>query len=85
MFLGELPDLRETRSGKDLIAIGVKEGKLEGERKAKLEDLIRILEVKFGSVTDDVRTKIQEVESVEVVNKLIDQAVLISSIQELDL
>lgn len=26
MLLGELPDLRETQAGKDLIAIGVEEG-----------------------------------------------------------
>jgi hypothetical protein len=30
MLLGQLPDIRDTQLGKDLIAIGISEGKLEG-------------------------------------------------------
>jgi flagellar biosynthesis/type III secretory pathway protein FliH len=36
MLLGQLPDLRDTQAGKDLIAIGVQEGVKEGIEKGAL-------------------------------------------------
>jgi len=39
MLLGQLPDLRGTRSGKDLIEIGRNEGLREGIREGKQEGL----------------------------------------------
>ena len=40
MLLGQLPDLRDTQTGKDLIAIGKLEGKLEGKLDYPLAALV---------------------------------------------
>lgn len=39
MLLGQLPDLRDTQAGKDLIAIGVKEGFQEGMKEGIKEGI----------------------------------------------
>ena len=73
MLLGELPDLRETQSGKDLIAIGKSEGKIEG----------LLLLAKFGEVDPELRQRIKALRSVEKVNRLLVQMVKIDSIDRL--
>ena len=45
-ILGELPDLRDTQTGKDLIAIGERVGMIKGER----DDLTRLLTRQFGAL-----------------------------------
>jgi len=59
MLLGQLPDLRETQSGKDLIAIGRQEGRQEGERAG----LIWLLEAKFGVLDAVTRDRIEAIDS----------------------
>lgn len=44
MLLGEMPDLRDTQSGKDLIAIGVREGMEKGIEQGELIGQITLLE-----------------------------------------
>ena len=75
MLLGELPDLRETQSGKDLIAIGKSEGKIEG--------LLLQLSAKFGDIDPEMRQRIEGLQSAEIVNRLLMQVVKINSIDQL--
>jgi len=79
MLLGELPDLRETQSGKDLIAIGKSEGKIEG----KIEGLLLQLSAKFGDIDPEMRQRIEGLQSAEIVNRLLMQVVKINSIDQL--
>lgn len=51
MMIGALPDLRETKSGIELIQIGRTEG--------KIEDLLMLLESKFGSLEPKLRERIK--------------------------
>ena len=44
MLIGELPDLRETQAGRDLIAIGIRQGIDIGIEKGELIGQIRLLE-----------------------------------------
>jgi predicted transposase YdaD len=50
MFVGELPDLEETQSGKDLIEIGEKRGEARGEARGKAsgvaEEIVMFLEAR---------------------------------------
>jgi len=62
MFLTELPDLAETQSGKDLIAIGEErgetKGKREGKREGKSDALERFLRAKHGELPTELRAAI---------------------------
>jgi len=75
MLLGELPDLRETQSGKDLIAIGRSEG--------KIESLLLLLSARFDSIDPELRQRIESLRSVEMVDRLLVQAVKVDSIDQL--
>jgi predicted transposase YdaD len=63
MLIGELPELEETQSGKDLIAIGEKrgeergkrEGKEEGKREGTMETILLFLENRHGPVSKELR------------------------------
>ena len=44
MLLGKLPDIRNTRSGQDLIAIGIEQGREEGIDQGKLVGQVQLLE-----------------------------------------
>ncbi len=48
MLLGKLPDISETQTGKDLIAIGVEEGIEKGIEKGREIGKIQILEQILG-------------------------------------
>lgn len=79
MLLGQLPDLRETQSGKDLIAIGRQEGRQEGERAG----LIWLLEAKFGMLDAVARDRIEAIESVDRLRDLYRQVLNVESIAQL--
>ena len=63
MFAGELPDLEETQSGKDLIAIGEQRGELRGEARGEArgfaEAIVLILEARQGSVPEATRLRLR--------------------------
>ena len=71
MMLGQLPDLRDTQSGKDLIAIGRlegnREGKLEGKLEGKREALLELLEIRFGGLSHELREQIVRVYRVKLI------------------
>ena len=79
MLLGELPDLRDTQSGKDLIRIGQDEGKIEGAR----ELLISLLEAKFGKLASKTRQRIKQTQSADRLKMLLLQVLTIDSPDEL--
>jgi predicted transposase YdaD len=81
MLVGQLPDLRETQSGKDLIAIGRAEGKAEG----KAEGLLRLLEIRFGEVPGALREGIQKVDSDERIDSLYELALRITQLSDFKL
>jgi len=75
MLLGQLPDLRETQSGKDLIAIGRQEGERAG--------LIWLLEAKFGVLDAVTRDRIEAIDSVDRLRDLYRQVLNVDSIAQL--
>ena len=79
MLLGLLPDLRETQSGKDLIAIGRQEGRQEGERAG----LIWLLEAKFGVLDAVTRDRIEAINSMDRLRDLYRQVLNVDSIAQL--
>ena len=81
MLLGQLPDLRDTQSGKDLIAIGKVEGKAEG----KAEGLLKLLEIRFGKVPGAVREAIRKIDSDERFDSLYELALKVSKLSDFTL
>ena len=65
MFQGELPDLRETQSGKDLIAIGREEGREEGRLEGLRHSTRRLVERRFGHVPPEVALRLEQCESAD--------------------
>lgn len=90
MLIGQLPDLRETQSGKDLIAIGRSEGKnegklegkLEGKIEGKIEGLIELLEIRFGEIPKPLRDELLQIKSIVAVDALYKKALAISSLRD---
>ena len=75
LFVDDLPDLKDTASGKELIEIGRQEG-------ARVV-LISMLEAKFGAVPPEVLRRIEALESFEELAALMRQLVTIDSIDQL--
>ncbi len=84
MLVGALPELRETQSGKDLIAIGKLEGKLEGKAEGKADSLLLLVEAKFGPQSEELRQRILSLKSIEHINHLLVQAVHVDAIEQLN-
>jgi len=79
MLLGELPDLRDTASGRDLINIGRREGRHEGIR----DVLLSIIEERFGVVPKELKERIDHTESIDTLKRLVQQVVKIESLDDL--
>ena len=69
MLLGELPDLEETASGKDLIRIGEqrgeKRGEQRGEKRAWEKAILTLLATRHGTVPAAIEEKIAKLTSAE--------------------
>ena len=67
MLVGELPDLEETKSGKDLIAIGEKRGEQRGRRECKREgkiaSILVYLEAKYKQLPSEVQKALSTLSS----------------------
>jgi len=70
ILVGQLPDLRETQSGKNLIAIGVQEGIEKGKR----DSLIQVLESRFGRLDSQLIEKIDAIKGLELLDKYFRRA-----------
>ena len=58
MLLGELPDLEETASGKDLIRIGEQRGEKRGEKRTWEKAILAFLATRYGTVPVAIHEKI---------------------------
>mgnify|MGYP006272629199 CR=1 FL=1 len=83
MLLGELPDLRDTASGRDLINIGRREGRNEGISEGIRGVLLSIIEERFGVVSKELHDRIDHTESIDTLKRLVQQVVKIESLDEL--
>ena len=80
MLVGALPDLTETQSGKDLIQIGAKKGKAEGQH----ESLLLILEFRFKHVPETLRQALAVIQSSEQIDALTRHALQVESLDDFD-
>ena len=93
MLVGQLPDLRETQSGKDLIAIGKVEGKVEGkaeglaEGKAegKAEGLVILLGIRFGEIPTSLQDAIRKIDNEKLIDSLYERALKVSKLSDFTL
>lgn len=87
MLLGELPDLRDTASGRDLINIGRNEGRTEGRAEGLAEgvreSVLSIIESRFGRLDRELQDRIDRIESLDTLKRLLKQVVRIESLDEL--
>ena len=58
VLLGELPELEETQSGKDLIRIGEERGELRGELRGLQKAILVSLRARYGTVPATMQDKI---------------------------
>ncbi len=65
MLLGELTDLEETASGKELIAIGEKRGEERGEERMLNEAILLLLRDRFRRVPTEIADRIQTLSRAE--------------------
>ena len=79
MLVGQLPDLRETQSGKDLIAIGVQEGIEKGKR----QSLVQVLESRFGPIDSALIEQVETIKGAELLDKFFRRALNINSLDQL--
>lgn len=90
MLMGQLTDLRETQSGKDLIAIGIQEGIKEGikegievgELSAMRKAVALTLKSRFGELSQQLIDRLAEIRSVERLEQLQMLALEIRSIEQ---
>ena len=79
MMLGQLPDLRDTQSGKDLIAIGKREGELKGKREALLD----VLDIRFGGVSSERKEEIMKIDSIDSIDRIYKSSLTASKLSEI--
>jgi predicted transposase YdaD len=79
MLIGELPELEETQSGKDLIAIGERRGKQAG----KAETILLYLRAKHGPLPKELRRAVLNL-SVAKANRLIEHLAHCESLQDVE-
>lgn len=74
MLIGELPELEDTQSGKDLIAIGEKRGEKRGLELGEKRAAITVAEAKFGALPNGVTEQIKalgDASITELLNQLV--------------
>lgn len=85
MLVGQLPDLRETQSGKDLIAIGKVEGKAEGLAEGKAEGLVILLGIRFGEIPTSLQDAIRKIDNEKLIDSLYERALKVSKLSDFTL
>ena len=66
----------------DLVRKGIQEGLQEGIQRGKQEDLIKILEVRFGEVDESLRERIKGIEEVKKLEELLISAIRVNDLEE---
>ena len=62
---------------------GKAKGFTRGEVKGKADDILKILEMKFGTVSNPLAEKIKSLNNIEILDELIELAVTIDNIEKL--
>ena len=83
MIIGELPELSETRMGKDLIEIGEKKGLEKGLEQGLVRAVMIVLERKRGRLTKALRKRIQTL-GYDQLCQLLAEAEALESLDPLD-
>jgi hypothetical protein len=65
ILLGELPDLEETASGKDLIRIGEQRGEKRGEKRGLEKAILAFIATRFGTVPAAIQEGIAKLSQAE--------------------
>jgi predicted transposase YdaD len=61
---------------------GIQEGIQRGIQKGKQEDLIKILEIRFGEIEKDLREKIAGIKEVKRLDELLVSAIQVNDVEE---
>ncbi len=64
---------------------GQKKGLIDGRREGKRETLLRQLTKKFGSLSEDVTTRVRSLESVDELDAYLDRVLTATSLEEMEL
>jgi len=87
LLLGELPDLRETKSGRELFELGCEEGREEGRAEGTIDTMRTMLrcliETTFGSLPADVEARIRTLSALDQGSEVLKQIPKIRSLNEL--
>jgi cation transport regulator ChaC len=62
---------------------GLQQGLQQGLIKAKQEDIIKLIKVRFGNVPENVEKLISNINDLEELDKLFTKAILANSLEEL--
>jgi predicted transposase YdaD len=66
-------------------AEGKMEGKIEGKIEGKKEVLIKLIQLKFGAVPEDLEKVIHECNNLEELDKILTKVALANSIEEINI
>jgi len=62
---------------------GIQQGLQQGLIKAKQEDIVKLINLKFGRISEEIEKSILEISDLEELDKLFTKAVLANSLEEL--
>jgi hypothetical protein len=65
--------------------VGKAEGKIEGKIEGKKEALIKLIQLKFGAVPEDLEKVIYECNDLEELDKILTKVALANSIEEINI
>jgi flagellar biosynthesis/type III secretory pathway protein FliH len=73
----------------ELIAQGLQEGRAEGLREGELRtqraNIKQVLRIRFGSIAAELEQRLEQIQQVEVLQQIFEQALKIQSLDELQL
>ncbi len=63
---------------------GIEEGREEGREEAKQEDIIKLLQIKFGTIPESITKKINSIQNLSRLNSLFEKAATIDTLDDFD-
>ena len=64
---------------------GIKEGRTEGIAEGKRSTLVRLLERKFGGLPEGIRTQVEQITDIVLLDSLLDKVLTAASVEEMGL
>ncbi len=77
-------DMEVETMAKSIIEISKEEGIEEGIEQTKREDIIKLLQIKFGNVPESITKKINSIQSLARLNSLFEKAATINTLDDFD-